>query len=253
MDRLFALVLLLLGAALALWLGQSVADGATATELAPEAEPSAGGPPIRREAVSLEAVTPRAPRGGPVQVIAPEPALEVERIEATEAPGWLPDDRAWYGECSGPEIVVYHESGEPAYKAEQVRLATGEWVREGDWLAWYENGQLNELGAYKGDAEHGPWDWYYENGQAQASGSWNEGKRLGPWVFWYENGQKMMDGSYHGGNGTGEWTHYHENGVLRAQGTMLDGEIDGYWTFWNDDGTVEQDRTGTYQGGALID
>ncbi len=149
--------------------------------------------------------------------------------------------------------IGHYPNGAVEFFAHRIPDGTGGWRLHGPWQAWHDNGTKHELGAYRHDEEDGPWAWWYANGQMMAQGSFVNGERDGSWLFWHENGSVMMEGAYASGQGTGLWTTYHENGLKMAEGAYVDGEIGGFWTAWNDDGTLNHERTGRYEAGALVE
>ncbi len=41
---------------------------------------------------------------------------------------------------------------------------------EGEYIWWFENGNLNKKGVYHNGIADGKWEWYYENGQKKQEG-----------------------------------------------------------------------------------
>ena len=60
---------------------------------------------------------------------------------------------------------------------------------EGEWLSYYENGQLKYKINYKDGKAEGEWLWYYENGQLEMKGNYKDGKFEGQWLNYDENGK----------------------------------------------------------------
>ena len=190
---------------------------------------------------------PRIPsplRGGEAEL---EPA---EPDEPGASDDGDPPPRTGTARVNGPHLIAHYPGGQLHFEGHQVPGEDGTWVREGNWAAWHENGQLHELGGYRAGVEHGPWQWWYENGERMAEGRFVEGELEGPWSYWYESGRLQMTGSYVQGVGHGPWVHYHENGLRQAAGSFRSGEISGRWTFWHPDGSLDTLRTGEYVDGA---
>ena len=59
--------------------------------------------------------------------------------------------------------------------------------REGPWVQYFENGQLESKGTYKNHLMDGPWVGYHKNGQLEMKGDYKNGKREGPWVRYRSN------------------------------------------------------------------
>lgn len=153
----------------------------------------------------------------------------------------------------GPLTYMQLADGSLLYRGEQVRNEDGDWIREGRWEAWHENGVRDELGAYRNGVEHGPWEWWYENGNRMSRGTFKDGLRIGRWTFWHEGGELGMSGQYDAaGNATGTWTYYHPNGKKASEGEMVDDEPEGRWTSWEEDGSVNLERSGVYVRGERV-
>jgi hypothetical protein len=152
----------------------------------------------------------------------------------------------------GTVLKEYHPNGEIAFLGTRKLDEHSVWVRDGAWQSWHDNGQVDELGAYRDGVEDGPWQWWWPNGQRKAEGRFHHGLREGKWTFWHDNGQVLMEASYFEGQGTGHWTSYHENGLIWTDGDYVEGEISGRWRVWNDDGTPDLDRSGVYEKGERI-
>ena len=62
-----------------------------------------------------------------------------------------------------------------------------------------------EQGGFKNGNKEGPWVSYWDNGQLQAKGSFKNGKQEGPWVSYLYNGQCLEEGDYKNGKKEGTW------------------------------------------------
>jgi len=60
--------------------------------------------------------------------------------------------------------------------------------KDGLWVEYHDNGQLQEEGTYKDGKMDGPWVSYWDNGQLGSKGTWKDGKREGPWVGYHKDG-----------------------------------------------------------------
>ena len=61
-------------------------------------------------------------------------------------------------------------------------------LREGYWVRFHDNGQLNYRGNYKNGKKVGHWVHYYPNGQLGSKGDYKNGNRVGYWVRYWEDG-----------------------------------------------------------------
>ena len=72
--------------------------------------------------------------------------------------------------------------------------------RDGAWVHYYENGQLEYKGNFKNGWLEGAWVWYYDDGQVNNKGNYKKGKRDGAWVYYREDGtvSKLITGTFKG-------------------------------------------------------
>ena len=84
-------------------------------------------------------------------------------------------------------------------------------------------GQLQ--GSFKNGMKDGSWIKYHKNGQLQYKGNYKNGKRESSWIDYWENGQLQYKGNYKNGKEEGAWVVYHEDGTvwLKFTGTFKDG------------------------------
>ena len=64
-----------------------------------------------------------------------------------------------------------------------------EFIRDGEYQEWYENGKMKEFGNYKSDKQDGLWRSWYKNGKLQEMGTYKDGYKDGVWKTWCENGK----------------------------------------------------------------
>ena len=70
---------------------------------------------------------------------------------------------------------------------------------EGEFLTYYESGQLKEKVIYKDGKKEGEGLWYYENGQLEEKVNYKEGEKNGEWLNYYDNGQLVRTRIYKDG------------------------------------------------------
>lgn len=201
----------------------------------------------------LEPLSPPADDPPPDPGLDPDGSGAGQRVSLGEIA--LPVDspeRPEPGEYDGPSVRVDFDDGTPCFEAQQSLDANGNWVLDGRWTSWHENGQVQEQGWYENHRETGGWQWWDENGQRIAVGTFFAGQREGTWTFWYSNGVRQVDAQYADGKGSGFWTLYFDDGQKCAEGQFLDGELDGHWTVWDEFGAVNPERSGMYRNGQLI-
>ena len=76
-----------------------------------------------------------------------------------------------------------------------------------------------EQGTFKNGKKEGPWVDYWENGQLEMKGDYRDRGREGPWVSYWENGQLEMKGDYKNGKTEGPWVGYNEDGTVNKGNT----------------------------------
>ena len=97
--------------------------------------------------------------------------------------------------------------------------------REGEWLTYYQNGQLNEKVNYKDGKANGEWLAYYEYGELFLKGHYKDGKIEGEQYVYYKNGQLQFKGNFKDGKEEGELLFYNENGQLVEKKHYKDDEL----------------------------
>ena len=88
---------------------------------------------------------------------------------------------------------------------------------DGEWVTYYNNGQLFEKGEYKDGKEEGEWVIYSRNGLLITKGEYKDGKRIGEWVDYWTNGNLHTKGEYKDGKRIGEWVYYHQDGSFNSK------------------------------------
>ena len=85
---------------------------------------------------------------------------------------------------------------------------------EGEWLEYYENGQLKIKRNYKDDKLEGESLWYHKNGQLESKGNFKDDKKEGEWLHYRSNGKLWRKYYYKDGKKDGNWTWYDTYGNL---------------------------------------
>ena len=98
----------------------------------------------------------------------------------------------------------------------------------GEWLRYYENGQLNEKVNFKDGKRDGLSETYFENGQLKDKGNYKDGKEEGLWEAYFENGQLFGKANFKDGKRNGLLENYYRNGQLLGKGNYKDGKADGF-------------------------
>ena len=116
---------------------------------------------------------------------------------------------------------------------------------------YYKNRQLQSTGKIKDDLMDGEWIYYYENGQIKGRGLYKAGNgedlgitgiakngRIGQWVFYYENGKKKSVYNYDYRGVPNNWTEYYENGGINKELYYKEGIIDGIIYMYYENGKI---------------
>jgi len=103
-----------------------------------------------------------------------------------------------------------------------------DWKLDGEYCAYYQNGNLATKGHFKDNLREGEWYEYHPNGQIALQCTFSEGKRDGPLTCWWPNGQMAVEAYYSievrrdwlhrkYSNRHGKWTYWNEKGELRKE------------------------------------
>ncbi|MAX13759.1 MAG: hypothetical protein CMG11_06940, partial [Candidatus Marinimicrobia bacterium] len=96
----------------------------------------------------------------------------------------------------------------------------------GDYWNEYK-GNLKSRRVYKNGELVGQWISYYEDGQIEEQGNYKDGSQDGEWITYYEDGQIQEQANYKNGNLNGEWLFYYPDGQIEEQGNYKNGRQDG--------------------------
>ena len=78
------------------------------------------------------------------------------------------------GKLNGTSKYWYVTSGLPSYEQDYV-----DGIKEGPYIAWWENGKVNSEGAYQAGKKSGLWKMYFDTGQLSEEGAYKNGIREG--------------------------------------------------------------------------
>lgn len=68
--------------------------------------------------------------------------------------------------------------------------------REGEWKAYFTNGQIWSEGSFEKGLREGKSIVYFPNGQKRSEGNYQEGKQVGNWKFWSETGELVEEKTF---------------------------------------------------------
>ena len=99
-----------------------------------------------------------------------------------------------------PQVVKY-------YKTEEMKVLLKK-------IEYHENGQKRIEGSYKNGKRDGEWTAWFANGNLWSKGYYTEGVENGMKTVWHENGQKYYEGPIVNDERTGTWKFWNEEGKL---------------------------------------
>lgn len=103
--------------------------------------------------------------------------------------------------------------------------------KEGRWVSYYANGNLQREGSYKNGKKDGLWIQYWPNGNKKSEATFVEGKYSGLYTSYHPNGKRCYQGRYN-----------------EFQGVPADGTKEGVWNDYADDGETVRRRITYHRG-----
>lgn len=171
--------------------------------------------------------------------------LQFEGHVATENPDKLVGLGTWYyrngqketqytqdiqGRIHG-EYMSYYENGNI-----KVKTYYKDGLVSGKYCGYYESGKKHFVGNYKDNLFEGLQQVYYESGKVESIYYYKEGKLNGLTKEYYENGRLRMTKNWSMGICTGVCKEYYENGRLKATGQLSNNRKVGVWTYYDEYG-----------------
>ena len=74
-------------------------------------------------------------------------------------------------------------------------------------------------GSFQNGNKQGAWLSYYQNGQLEYKGNFKKGKKEGAWVWYWSNGQLSSEGNYEDDKQFGFWNDYNKDGTVNKERT----------------------------------
>ena len=134
--------------------------------------------------------------------------------------------------------IVEETGGKRGYKL-LGRFLDGK--RDGKWVQWYDNGQVEVQGEYYRGKKHGEWSLWYNNGKAKEQGTFSFGKVDSLYKYWFDNGHLKEEQRYKKGSAHGRWTKWYkedptlkyvENGNWQYKDGVYKDENNELWSWW---------------------
>lgn len=92
---------------------------------------------------------------------------------------------------------IPYETGEIHFRYARKKSPDGtQWIRDGLFQEFYQNGNLASEGSYDDGLEEGPWKDYHENGNLAAEGNYSKGEETGIWRYYDEDGNFEEEEDY---------------------------------------------------------
>ena len=144
---------------------------------------------------------------------------------------------SWSEDIYNREDLVFRESEGMYYKKfkeepilngtivgrVQGKIKNGKF--EGEWIVYYESGELRNKRNYKDGKVEGEALMYWDNGQLKFKRNYKDGELDGEQLGYYENGQLKVKGNYKDDKKEGEQIYYDADG--NGQITSIDNYKDG--------------------------
>jgi antitoxin component YwqK of YwqJK toxin-antitoxin module len=115
--------------------------------------------------------------------------------------------------CSQKKVIEStYENGNPRI-VKYYHKKAGELILERE-VVYYDNEQVKIDGGYENEQRNGEWKAWYKNGNLWSTGYYKNGKRNGKGIAYHENGKKYIEGLYRDDLRVGVWQFYDTTGTL---------------------------------------
>lgn len=122
-------------------------------------------------------------------------------------------------------------------------------IKEGDWVYYHGNGNVQQKVRYKNGLEEGPMERYFVDGKLDYKGTYKNGKIEGYYLSYYRNGKVYCHGWYKDGLQTGKWLYYYPDGKISKETWFLNDRVHGRTDHYSFNGY--KSRSEFYQHGYL--
>jgi antitoxin component YwqK of YwqJK toxin-antitoxin module len=180
-----------------------------------------------------------------------------------------------YTETVGEKDV--HNNNDTSSEQYHMSKVNGEWVSNGSFASFYDDGAKKEEGLYVNGRKEGAWLTFFPNGNISTKIMYHEGYKNGSYEEHFEDGKLKFIGSYQVNKAEGRWTRYFsdqnvqiidtfsndmangihqsffENGNLESQGRLVNNVRVGEWIYNNDHGTMVEKTVYRIDGNIFSD
>jgi antitoxin component YwqK of YwqJK toxin-antitoxin module len=110
----------------------------------------------------------------------------------------------------------------------------------GEYVSYYENGQVEQKCNYFDGLKHGEYVLYWSNGNVWTKCTYVHGKLHGEYTSYHykSNGQVEQKCTYDNGKLHGEYVSYYDNGNVLIKCNYVNGKEHGEYVSYRKDGTV---------------
>lgn len=88
-----------------------------------------------------------------------------------------------------------------------------------------QQNQPMEIKYWKDSLKHGDWLWFYENGQIRQKAKFIEDKLNGEFLVYFSDGKPHITGAYKNNVRNGKWIYYKEDGTIKITIEYSNGKI----------------------------
>jgi antitoxin component YwqK of YwqJK toxin-antitoxin module len=85
-------------------------------------------------------------------------------------------------------------------------------VRQGEFLIYYENGNIEIKGQMDNNINVGKWQYFYESSEIESEGNFVNNQPEGKWVWYFRSGELKEEGNFKLGRRVGKWRNFDVNG-----------------------------------------
>ncbi len=159
---------------------------------------------------------------------------KISSIQFEEQTGINPNDFKWYDQFKKySTLIVYDKDGNVIDK-----IINGK--KEGKWIEYYDNGNIETIEYYKNDKLDGEYRKYYPNGQIQRIEHFKNNSLNGKVISYYENGNKKREYTYKNNLLDGKFIKYYEDGTISSIQNYKNNKLNGKSIVYYSNGNINE-------------
>jgi len=140
----------------------------------------------------------------------------------------------------GYKQIDYYSNGQVRIKQNFVDYEESGYKLEGEAIKYYQNGQIQNQGAYKEGQKDGLYQEYFDDGTLKLEFQYTDGVKNGPFTINFSDGSVKEKGQYLNDNYQSEYASYFDNGQIKLKANYLDGRKTNYEEFNESGGLIEK-------------